>query len=405
MKAISLLLAGLCLSVSALAQSLTLNQLYAFSCVSSPPYFCANGAKPVALIQASDGNFYGVTETSFASHANTVHLAGGTIFKITASGQFSLLYTFKQNTQTGFYDQGSIPNSLAEGSDGNLYGTAGGGGPNAASAGTLFKISKSGTGFQVIENYCTTCTTGGFPDNIIAASDGNLYGTTTAGGKSPCQGLGCGVVFRLTTSGSYMVLYSFTGGSDTQAPLGVRYASDGNLYGTTSGTITGTFFRVNPSSGAFSTLFTFPSGTHSVDVTTEGAGNLLYGTSRPGTSENLTVYSSTLSGSEQNLVTINFGPFKRIGVGPFLLASDGNEWTTSSVNSTSPFYGLVFAVSLSGAVVQDILLDGTKGAVPVAGLIQTSGGTLYVPMSDRGTTSQGQVGYGTISTITGLPAR
>ena len=404
MKAISIVLAGLCLSASAFGQSLTLNQLFVFSCVSSPPYFCANGAKPVALIQASDGNFYGVTETSYASHSTTVHLAGGTIFKITASGQFTLLYTFKQNTHTGFYDQGSIPNSLAEGSDGNLYGAAGGG-PNSASAGVLFKISKSGTGFQVIENYCTTCTTGAFPDNIVAASDGNLYGTTSAGGNSPCQGLGCGVVFRLTTSGAYKVLYSFTGGSDTQSPFGVIYGSDGNLYGTASGTITGTIFRVNPSSGAFTTLFTFPSDTHSVDVATEGSGNLLYGTSRPGTSGNLTVYSSTLSGSEQNLVTINFGASKRIGVGPFLLASDGNEWTTSSVNSTSPYYGSVFAVSPSGAVVQDILLDGTKGAVPVAGVIQTSGGTLYVPMSDRGTTSQRQTGYGTVSTISGLPAR
>lgn len=404
MKLISVLLAGLCLSASAFGQSLTLNQLYAFSCVSSPPYFCANGAEPVALIQASDGNFYGVTQTSYASHSNTVHFAGGTIFKIAATGQFTLLYTFKQNTQTGFYDQGSIPNSLAEGSDGNLYGVAGGG-PNSASAGVLFKISKSGTGFKVIENYCTTCTTGAFPDNIIAASDGNLYGTTSAGGNSPCQGLGCGVVFRLTTAGAYTVLYSFTGGKDTQAPLGVIYGSDGNLYGTTSGTITGTIFRVNPTSTAFKTLYTFPSGTHSVDVATEGASNLLYGTSRPGTSGNLTVYSSTLTGSEENLVTINFGSFKRIGVGPFLLASDGNEWTTSSVNSTSPFYGSVFAVSPSGAIVHDVLLDGTKGAAPVAGVIQTIGGTLYLPMSDRGTTSQGLVGYGTITTISGLPAR
>lgn len=404
MKLFAVLLAGLCLSTGALGQSLTLNQLFAFSCVSTPPYFCSNGAEPVALIQASDGNFYGVTQTSYASHSNTVHLAGGTIFKITAAGQFTLLYTFKQNTKTGFYDQGSIPNSLAEGSDGNLYGAAGGG-PTAASAGVLFKISKSGTGFQVIENYCTTCTNGAFPDKIIAASDGNLYGTTTGGGTSTCQGLGCGVVFRLTTAGAYTVLYSFTGGSDTQAPLGVIYGSDGNLYGTTSGTITGTIFRVNPSSKAFATLYTFPSGTHSVNVATEGASNLLYGTSRPGTSGNLTVYASTLTGSEQNLVTINFGSFKRIGVGPFLLASDGNEWTTSSVNSTSPFYGSVFAVSPSGAVVEDILLDGTKGAAPVAGVIQTSSGTLYLPMSDRGTTSGGQVGYGTIASITGLPAR
>lgn len=78
-----------------------------------------------------------------------------------------MLYTFQADPKTGYFAQGEIPNSLAEGSDGLLYGTAGGG-PNAASAGTLFKIGKSGTGFKVIETYCTTCVTGAFPDGIIA---------------------------------------------------------------------------------------------------------------------------------------------------------------------------------------------------------------------------------------------
>jgi uncharacterized repeat protein (TIGR03803 family) len=207
-KPIAIMLLGLCLIPGAHAQSLSLSQLFGFPCQQTLPWFCADGGKPVALIQASDGNFNGVTETSYASHSNIVHLSGGTIFKITASGQITLLYTFKQNTKTGYFDQGEIPNSLAEGSDGLLYGTAGGGGPNAASAGTLFRISKSGTGFQVLQTYCTTCVTGGFPDNIVAGSDGNLYGTTSAGGAFSCQGLGCGVVFRLTTAGTYTVLHS-----------------------------------------------------------------------------------------------------------------------------------------------------------------------------------------------------
>lgn len=402
MKPIVIMFLGLCLIPGAHAQSVTLSQLFAFPCQQTLPGFCSDGAKPVALIQASDGNFYGVTETSYASHSNTVHLSGGTIFKITASGQLTLLYTFQQNPKTGYFDQGEIPNSLAEGSDGLLYGTAGGG-PNAASAGTLFRISKSGTGFQVLQTYCTTCVTGGFPDNIVAGSDGNLYGTTSAGGAFSCQGLGCGVVFRLTTAGTYTVLHSFNGTTDTQAPNGVIQASDGNLYGTTSA-YAGIIFRVNPGSGQFTNVYTFPANVHS-GLVTQASNGLLYGASRSSSNTGpFTVYSSTLSGTVQNLLTISFGSAKRIGIGPFLQASDGNLWSTSSGGGTS-YLGAVFAVSPSGTLVQELSLDGTKGALPVAGVIQTSNGTLYLTTSDRGTDSQGHEAFGTISTITGLPAR
>lgn len=70
--------------------SLEVSQLFAFLCPQTLPWFCADGAKPISLIQASDRNFYGVTETSCASHSNTVHPSGGTIFKITASGQLTV---------------------------------------------------------------------------------------------------------------------------------------------------------------------------------------------------------------------------------------------------------------------------------------------------------------------------
>jgi len=315
------------------------------------------------------------------------------------------LYTFKQNTKTGYYDQGSIPNSLAEGSDGYLYGTGGSGGPNAASAGTLFKIAKSGSGFQVIETYCTTCVTGGFPNNIVSGSDGNLYGTTSAGGAYTCQGLGCGVVFRLTTTGTYTVLHSLNGTTDSQIPLGVIQASDGKLYGTTSSTYTGTIFRVDPGTGQFTTTYTFPTAVHSLNVATQASNGLLYGASRlTNNTGPITVYSSTLAGSVQDLATISFGSAKKIGIGPFLQASDGNLWSTSNAGGTVG-YGEVFAVSTGGSVVQSLSLDGTKGAYPVAGVVQTTNGTIYLSMTDRGTDSQGNATYGTIATISGLPPR
>ena len=105
MKPFAIIFLGLSLGGGAFAQNVTLSQLFAFTCNPTTPWFCADGAKPVALIQASDGNFYGATETRYANHSNTVHLTGGTIFKITPTGQLTSLYTFQQNTKTGYFDR------------------------------------------------------------------------------------------------------------------------------------------------------------------------------------------------------------------------------------------------------------------------------------------------------------
>lgn len=67
---------------------------------------------------------------------------------------------------------------------------------------------------------------------------GNFYGTTSNGGSRSCGGIGCGVVFRLKFSGSSWILaklYSFQGGNDGANPLAkVILGPDGNLYGTTN---------------------------------------------------------------------------------------------------------------------------------------------------------------------------
>ena len=75
-----------------------------------------------------------------------------------------MLYTFTTN---GFYDQGYDPTSLAEGTDGFLYGVNSAGGPNSASSGTIFKISKTGAGFQVLQTFCTSCTSGANRNSLV----------------------------------------------------------------------------------------------------------------------------------------------------------------------------------------------------------------------------------------------
>ena len=393
MRSILLLLLGLSLSTAVDAQTFTISELFGFSC---PNGVCADGSAPTALIQASDGNFYGVAEP--------------TVYQITAAGQVTVLYTFKQESKTGLYDQGHLPVALVEGSDGFLYGLNSYGGPNPSSAGTLFKISKTGTGFQVLQVFCTSCTTGSFPDNLTAGSDGNMYGTTEAGGlisSSVCQNLGCGVVFRLTPPGTYTVLHALDGLKDANYPLGVILATDGNLYGTTGNFNPGTIFRVNPTDGTFKTIHNFPGGVFPVNRLTEDSNETLYGVSRPQSSGSYTFFSSSLSGSVKDLSLLSIPLAKSQVVGPLLQATDGNLWITAAYN-TSPYYsslGGVLALSPSGALVQELSFSGTNGANPKYGVIQATDGTLYGTTSAQGTDAHGNPAFGTVFTIAGLPAK
>jgi uncharacterized repeat protein (TIGR03803 family) len=392
MKHIMSLLLGLSLTTAAHAQTFTISEVFGFPCTNG---VCPDGAQPSTLIQASDGNFYG--------------LAGG-IFKMTAAGQVTALYTFQQDPKTGLYYQGHVPVALVEGSDGFLYGLNSYGGPNPDSAGTLFKISKTGTGFQVLQTFCTICTTGSFPVNLTAGSDGNMYGTTEAGGffsSTVCQNNGCGVVFRLTPPGTYTVLHALDGTKEANYPLGVILASDGNLYGTTGNFNPGTVFRLSPTDGQFKTLHNFPSGEFPVNRLTQDSNGTLYGVTRSSSDRAFNLFSCTLSGSVRNLSSLPIPFANGQNVGPLLQATDGNLWTTAIYNVSGYLnnYGEVLAVSTRGVPEHQLPLSGTNGATPVAGVIQATDGTLYGTASAQGKDANGNVAAGTVFTIAGLPAK
>lgn len=399
------LLMGLCLAAMAHAQT-SIHELYGFTCGPlTTGYFCPEGAEPAALIQASDGKIYGVAETSYAAHGTSVVPGGGTIFTITPAGQLTVLYTFPRDTKTGLFDNGGDPSSIAEGSDGLLYGVASDSGLTSASSGTLWRIHKDGTGFQVLERYCTSCTTGSFPNYIMAASDGNLYGTTGNGGSfsaSICQGLGCGVVFRLTTGGAYTVLHAFNGTTDTSYPLGITQASDGNFYGATGSESGGGLFRVT-ASGSYTNLFTFGLSKYALAPLTQASNGLLYGFSHVTSAATIEFFSLSLSGVVNNIETITQPLFKQYGIGKLLQATDGNLWTSAAVGGAG--YGRVFSITPTGTIVDSLNFANTVGSFPTGGLIQTLDGTLYGTTTQLGTAPGGGFSFGVIYTISGLPAR
>ena len=190
-----------------------------------------DGQTPYAgLIQGSDGNLYGTTYFGGAH-------GFGTVFKVTPGGTETVLYSFAGG------NDGEHPYAgVIQGSDGNFYGTTYQGG--ASGYGTVFKLTPSGIE-TVLYTFAGGSSDGAYPEaGVIQGSDGNFYGSTLQGGAS-----GLGLVFKLTPSGTETILHAFAGASDGANPTAnLVLGSDGNLYGSTSAggsSGDGTFFKVS----------------------------------------------------------------------------------------------------------------------------------------------------------------
>jgi uncharacterized repeat protein (TIGR03803 family) len=190
-----------------------LTTLYSFCSQSG----CTDGFGPVAaLIQATDGNFYGTTFPG-----GDVGGSYGTVFKITPSGTLTTLHTF--DVTDGYAPQAA----LVQATDGNFYGTTELGG--SYYAGTVFKITPSGI-LTTLHSFDST--DGFFPyAGLVQETDGNLYGTTYAGGADDA-----GTVFGLSVG-----LGPFVETQPTSGKVGVTVKILGtNLTGATSVTFDGT---------------------------------------------------------------------------------------------------------------------------------------------------------------------
>ncbi len=141
-----------------------------------------DGEMPLgALLQASDGNFYG---TTFFGGADPDF--SGTVFKITPSGTLTTLHSF------GSGDGYGPSAALIRATDGNFYGTTAG---NGTSLNTIFKITPSGT----LTTLHTFNGADGFTpvSTLVEGTNHDLYGTTEYGDNSACYG-SCGTMFSLS---------------------------------------------------------------------------------------------------------------------------------------------------------------------------------------------------------------
>lgn len=327
---------------------------------------CADGTQPLsALVEGSDGNFYGAT-----SQGGSIDC--GTVFKITPSGVLTTLHSLTTL-------DGCQPTSgLIQSTNGNFYGTANQGG--TAGYGTVFTVTPAGK-LTTIYSF-----DGGLHGNgpwgaLMQGADGNFYGTTNTGGTSTCFGAGCGTVFKITSKGKLTTLHSFDN-TIANFPFGMlAQGTDGNLYGTTAGggnscnngyESCGTVFQIN-SAGTFTTLHSFDNADGATPL-----GGLLQAT-------NGNFYGTTTMGGDLNCDTYGCGSVfsLSVGLGPFVafVRSYGE------VGQTGPILGQGFtgttSVSFNGTpanftVKSDTMLLATVPAAATTGYVTvtTPSGTL-----------------------------
>jgi len=234
---------------------------------------------------------------------------------------------------------------------------------------------------------------------LTAGPDGRLYGSTVAGGF-----FGKGSIF--VTDGSTLTTLHDFDGSDGEAPRGrLLLGSDNALYGTTTGGLlgNGTVFRIT-TDGTLTTLVNFDglNGSKPQAGLVEASDGNFYGTTLTGGAGDAgTIFRLTPDGALTTVVS--FGTALDDGVfpsGSLIQAADGDLYGTTRQGGAFG-HGLVFRMSLDGALTTVASFEGANGSGPTDGPIQASNGILYGTTSVGGAPCTARAeGCGTIYQIT-----
>ncbi len=354
--------------------------------------FPTDGTDPQSgVIQASDGYFYGMTD-----YGGTFGV--GAIFRADSLGNSTVIYSF---------DNGEYPGgTVIQGQDGNLYGLAWGGGANGN--GYIFQCTTDGN-LTDLYDFQGAPTDGALPNgNIIQLPDGTLCGLTSGGGTSDS-----GTIFKYVIGGAETVLHSFGGAATdgSQPNGGLVYANNNMLYGMTyAGGVNGygSIFKCD-TTGTYSLLYSFTGGTDGgkpyADLI-QATNGYLYGTaSGGGTSGNGVIFSCTLSGTPTviyNFTGGNDGSYPQSTLTQF---PSGELFGMANSGGASGM-GCIFecdTMGLSLTTVHSFGGGSGDGAYPVYGsLCLGSNGWIYGTTSSGGQANQGVFFYGTRSSTGGV---
>ena len=378
---------GLCATtaISLPAQIATLTTLYRFVCYQN---VCPDGAGSKAgLVQTTNGGLYG---TTYGGGANGY----GTVFRITPGGTLTTLYSFCSHS--GCTDGADSFARLVQATNGDLYGTTYNG--QGIDYGTVFKITPSGT-LTTLHSFCsqTNCADGSGPvAELVQAANGSLYGTTAYGGA----GGSAGTIFKITPSGTLTTLYSFCSQPycrDGENPVvGLVQAANGDFYGTTpngGANGHGTVFKITPA-GTLTTLHSFKASTDGAVPSgglVQAANGDFYGTAVGVGANNFgTVFKITPGGTLTTLYRFCSQANCTDGSGPsggLVQATDGDLYGTTEYGGANGV-GTVFRISPGGALTTlysfcFLTQSGcTDGNEPYTGLVQDTNGDFYGTTGD-----------------------
>jgi len=347
--------------------------------VSGPPAYPS-----AALIQGSDGNFYGTTGYGGAS-------GFGTVFRMTPDGTVTTLVSF--NGANGFHPGAK----LVEGAGGSFYGTTAFGG-TSGNNGTVFQVTSAGTLTTLVT---FDGTNGSHPAAaLVLGTNGDFYGTTLRGGAK-----NLGTVFRMNLEGALTTLVSFNGANGSTPFAALVQGTDNNLYGTCSsggaGGQYGVVYKLTQA-GGLTTLKAFggSNGENPAGGLIQVSDGSFYGTTEFGGDLGTdagygfgTVFKVTSDGTLTRLAVFNSanGSFC---ISALVQGSDGNFYGTTA-GGGSGGGGTVFRMTTSGVLTTLVTFNGANGSTPVAPLIQGSDGNFY------GTTEFGGAGgLGTVFKVT-----
>jgi len=354
--------------------------LYAFGAVSNDAINPINGN----LVQGSDSNFYGVTYQGGSG-------AEGAVIKLTPAGVETILHPFTTSGTEGYAPYGA---GLTLGSDGNFYGTTAFGA--AHNCGAAFKVTPGGT-VTTLYAFGTNSGDGCSPySGITQGSDGNFYGLTNAGGSA-----GYGVIYRIATDGTEVVLHTFTGGAtDGRMPqfANLVQASDSNFYGVTVlGGVSnqGIVFKITPG-GTFTLLHSFDGSTeggNSSSALSVGPDGQLYGNTNVGGASNQgTVFKISTTGTFTLLHTFAGGTTDGAApLGSNMVLGADNNFYSMTVNGGLQGDGVIYKMTPDGTVtLLHSFAGGTAdGYGPESGLTIGADGYLYGTALSGGANSDG----------------
>jgi uncharacterized repeat protein (TIGR03803 family) len=347
-----------------------------------------NGANPyfMSLVQGTDGNLYGTTESGGAN-------GEGTVFKVTPTGTLTTLYSFCAKTNC---TDGSLPGGgLVLGTDGNFYGTTLEGGitadPCGGNCGTIFKITPAGElttlhSFDPSDGEATPYAP------LVQATNGNFYGTTQSG-----------TAFSITSGGTFTTVLAAGAGG-----YALIQATNGIFYGAGGGGPDGTVYSIT-SGGTLTTLHSFDGtdGSFPVGPLVQASNGNFYGTTTQGGAHDLcngeifvgcgTVFEITPAGKLTVVDSFDAsdGCYPN---GSMIQATNGDFYGTTLYGDTAggcyQTPGTIFSITSGGTLTTVHNFDNTDGENPSGGLFQATNGTFY------GTTFQGGAnGDGTIFSL------